>query len=641
MTSTTVVDWCKAEEIAYVKAIQPMAGAEFGFDVDVFGDVVVVGSPFESSCLGEGEGGTRCSKSGAVFVFRRDQDNGEYRQESFLKASNAGAFHRFGNAVAIHGRKIVVGALSEDSCDRDNPSDGNCGGSGSAYVFAYNETSKAWIEEDYLKADIIGNGDLFGRVVDIFDDKILVGAELEDSCSAANPNDNGCTDAGSAYVFLLNETSLLPERRRRTWHKWQQMAYLKASNVGSGDKLGAAVSLFGDVAVVGATGEDGCSDEVNSGKNDDSCGGAGAVYVYRYMVEVGQWLEEAYLKAFNSNGGDQFGWRVSISGNLIAVGAIGEASCSRGINEENDENDNACFFAGAVYIFKFVDGVGWQQEAYIKSSNGEIGDYFGFSVSLDGNSLIASALREDSCSQNKTDSNSCVNAGSAFVFYRKSSSSNSSLWRQEKYLKSSNVDGGDQFGFSCSLFEEGGMVVCGGHFEDSCSTDEMNNACFNAGAAYVFEAPVLGRQEEEGRWPTTNPEEEENEPKSRTTAVRKGGKNTRESLSSSSSSVIIIVIVVIVVIFFFIFIMIVLIVLIVYFNKTKKKGRQTKEGQSGHGHGSRSRSRHRSPRSPRPPVYGELSLMRAGKAEYGDVYAIGDLEDVGEGGVYALGEFGE
>ena len=58
----------------------------------------------------------------------------------------------------------------------------------------------------------------------------------------------------------------------------------------------------------------------------------------------------------------------------------------QGIN--GNQSDNSAFRSGAVYIFT-RSGTEWSQQAYIKASNAQTGDYFGESISLshDGNTL--------------------------------------------------------------------------------------------------------------------------------------------------------------------------------------------------------------------------------------------------------------
>lgn len=55
-------------------------------------------------------------------------------QQAYLKPSNAGAGDSFGNAIAISGDTIVVGAYTEKS-NGSGPTDDSASNAGAAYVF--------------------------------------------------------------------------------------------------------------------------------------------------------------------------------------------------------------------------------------------------------------------------------------------------------------------------------------------------------------------------------------------------------------------------------------------------------------------------------------------------------------------------
>ncbi|MGA6829210.1 FG-GAP repeat protein, partial [Nitrospira sp. NS4] len=74
---------------------------------------------------------------------------------------------------------------------------------------------------------------------------------------------------------------------------------------------------------------------------------AGAVYVFTRTAGV--WTQQAYVKASNSEADDFFGDSVALSGDTLAVGATGEASCADGIG--GDQAYNGCIRAGAVYVY--------------------------------------------------------------------------------------------------------------------------------------------------------------------------------------------------------------------------------------------------------------------------------------------------
>ena len=127
---------------------------------------------------------------------------------------------------------------------------------------------------------------------------------------------------------------------------------------------------------------------------------------------------EAYLKASNTGVGDLFGYSVSLSGDTLAVGAVGEASNTTGVNAS--QSDNSARGSGAVYIFT-RSGTTWSQQAYLKASNTGRGDTFGHSVSLLGDTLTVGASYESSSATGVNGSqsdNSARESGAVYVFTR-------------------------------------------------------------------------------------------------------------------------------------------------------------------------------------------------------------------------------
>jgi hypothetical protein len=95
--------------------------------------------------------------------------------------------------------------------------------------------------------------------------------------------------------------------------------------------------------------------------------------------------QQAYIKASNTGGpstgevgwGDGFGWSVAISGDTMVIGAPDEDSNATGVN--GNQTNNSARDSGAAYVF-VRDGTNWIQQAYLKASNTEAMDVFGFSV---------------------------------------------------------------------------------------------------------------------------------------------------------------------------------------------------------------------------------------------------------------------
>lgn len=65
--------------------------------------------------------------------------------------------------------------------------------------------------------------------------------------------------------------------------EWTQPAYLKASNTGTGDELGASVAVSGDTIVIAAAHEDSGARGIDGEQINDDAADSGAVYVFRLM----------------------------------------------------------------------------------------------------------------------------------------------------------------------------------------------------------------------------------------------------------------------------------------------------------------------------------------------------------------------
>jgi hypothetical protein len=261
----------------------------------------------------------------------------------------------------------------------------------------------------------------------------------------------------------------------------KQQAYLKASNTGAGDWFGTNIAVDGDTLVVGARFEDSAATGINGNQADNSAPDSGAVYVFTRTDGV--WSQEAYVKASNTEAGDEFGSWVAVDGDTLVVGAPLEDSAATGIN--GNQADNSAPDSGAVYVFTRTDGA-WSQQAYLKASNTEAGDWFGATVAVDGDTLVVGARFEDSAATgingNQAD-NSAPDSGAVYVFTR-----TDGVWSQEAYVKASNTEAGDEFGFWVDLAAN--TLAVGARFEDSAATgingSQANNSAPDSGAVYVF-----------------------------------------------------------------------------------------------------------------------------------------------------------
>ena len=210
---------------------------------------------------------------------------------------------------------------------------------------------------------------------------------------------------------------------------WSQQQKLTASNPSADDHFGYAVALEGNTAVIGAPQDD----------------GYGSAFVFGY--DGSSWGQPITLTADDAAMGDYFGRAVALDGDTAVIGA--------------PRYDTDVTGSGAAYVF-VRDGGGWSQQAKLTTNDAVVGDNFGWSVALDGDTAVIGAPQYDN-DNNKS--------GSAYVFVR-----NGTSWSQQAKLAATDVAAGDQFGWSVALAGDTAVIGAPQH-------DDNGHA---AGAAYVF-----------------------------------------------------------------------------------------------------------------------------------------------------------
>lgn len=272
--------------------------------------------------------------AGAAYIFERDA-SGAWAQLQKLTADDASENRQFGRSVALNGDVALVGNRAE-----------------AAYFFE-RESSGDWAQVAKVNAHDLGDKNYFGRAVALGDDLALIGA------SGAYLDPTG--DAGAAYIF-----------ERDTSGAWTEIQKFGADDAAEDDAFGTAVSLSGDVALIGASGAEG------------SVANSGAAYVFERDAND-EWTQAQKLSAGDGADGDLFGISVVLSGDLALVGSGAEAA----------------------YLFE-RDGSGtWSQAQKFAADDATDGDMFGNAVSLSGVRALIGAYYDDDSGEK---------SGSAYLF---------------------------------------------------------------------------------------------------------------------------------------------------------------------------------------------------------------------------------
>ncbi|HPF39670.1 MAG TPA: hypothetical protein P5081_09660 [Phycisphaerae bacterium] len=393
-----------------------------------------------------------------------------FAREAYIKPADAAMSMQFGISVAVEGRTLVGGAIF-------------AGIRGGAYVFERNDLNE-WVQRAFLQSPnpAVGNG---GAAVAISGDTIAVsGRSLSNSYITIFARDamgqwffqaelplpalDGRVIALSGDTLAYTANGQINVYVRDEMGDWNpQQAFRHPAATGG---FGNALDIEGDTIVVG----DAYFPHTN----------AGVAYVYARDAN-GVWSPQATLAASNAGMGDAFGGSVAISHGVIAVGAQGESSGATGVN--GDQADNSVELAGAVYVF-VPDGMGqWTQHAYIKPSNPGVADLFGAAIDLSGDIMVVGAYQEDGGATGVNGNpfeNSIMDSGAAYVFVRDSQGE----WSQQAYLKASNPDADDWFGFRLGI--SGNTIVATSFMEDGGSIGvnglQNDNSASNAGAVYTY-----------------------------------------------------------------------------------------------------------------------------------------------------------
>ncbi|MBK8169720.1 MAG: hypothetical protein IPK60_05190 [Sandaracinaceae bacterium] len=452
------------------------------------GNTMVVGAPGEASNatgVGGDQTNNSITNSGAVYVFSRSA--GIWSQEAYIKASNPGMGDYFGAFLSFSadGNTLAVGDWYEDSASagiNGNQADNSSMDAGAAFIFT--RSGSIWSQQAYIKSSNPGalDGFSFGLWLSGDGDTLAVGAQSEDSSATGvngNELDNSLFNAGAVYIFV------------RSAGVWSQQAYLKAAVSGTPDVFGHAVALShdGNTLGVSAYNEAGAATGINGDQTSNAAAGSGAAYIFTRAASV--WSQQAYIKASNTGASDRFALSIALSadGDTFAAGAYLEDSNATGIG--GDGTNNLAADSGAEYVFTRSAGV-WSQQAYIKASNAEAGDYFGYATALsaDGNTLLVNAFREASAATGlfgDQSSNAATLSGAVYAFTRAGAA-----WTQQAYIKASNTNASDALGGSCgiAISGDGRTIAIGATGEASNATgiggDQTNDAAAGSGAVYVY-----------------------------------------------------------------------------------------------------------------------------------------------------------
>ncbi len=399
---------------------------DLGDSVAISGNTIVVGAPSET--VGSN------MRQGAVYVFVKPASGwaATTKPTAALTANDGAGLDNLGFSVAISGNTIVAGAPYHGLV--------STAGQGAAYVFV--KPAGGWVSSGNQTSELTASDgaahDQLGWSVAISGNTVVVGA-LEHT-------EDLSIHQGAVYVFVKPASG---------WPSvvGNQTAELTMNDGVPNDNLGYSVAISGDTVVAGAPYH-----------TEDFSTHQGAAYVF--VMPAGGWPsvvgnQTAELTMNDGVANDNLGWSVAISGNTVVAGAP-------------THKVGTSLYQGAAYVFVMPTG-GWpsvvgNQTTELTASDGAVDDYFGWSVAISGNTIVAGAP------YHRVGNN--ADQGAAYVFVMPAGGWGPSE-AQTAEPTASDGAASDYLGFSVAISRN--SIVAGA----------PDHAHF-VGAAYVFTRPSPG-----------------------------------------------------------------------------------------------------------------------------------------------------
>jgi FG-GAP repeat len=325
-------NWMDMTPVALLFSGDGAVGDNFGSTLAISGDTIVVGAPYHD---------ISGDYKGAAYIFAKPAGgwNGKLSHTAKLSFVTGTAGDHFGDAVAIDGNTVIIGAPDENS-------------QGATHLFA-KPAGQAWTDTSSptvrLVASDVTADDRFGDSVSISNNTVVVGAPRHDT--------NGNGNQGAAYVFVEPAVGW-----ENIWTDIPETAKLSISNGYDDDTLGESVAISGDTIVTGAPWHQ----------------NQGAAFIFHKPGT--SWTDmttaTAKLTPSDSYPQQQFGYSVAIAANTVI--------CSTWA--DNTEQ-------GAAYLFKKT-GAAWtdsQESEKLIADDAQDSDWLGAAIATDGKTVIAGA----------------------------------------------------------------------------------------------------------------------------------------------------------------------------------------------------------------------------------------------------------
>jgi len=282
------------------------------YDLDLagHGEFLVLGDPGNS---------TDGPATGTAYLYEMSDDQWTFVRR--LMPPSPQAWDSFGASVANSESFIAVGATGDDTIGSD---------AGAVHIYMHNQFG--WVYEDTLYPTGSAANSRFGWDVALADDRLLVGAPLDNS---------GGQGIGAVYSY------------RRVNGIWTMLEKRKSPSGTATGFFGGVIEINNDVVAIS---------DVRAPGHAPS---AGAVYLFQFGETTMTW--EEVLIANDGGSGDGFGAAIAIDGDRILIGAPNADTSGTG--------------SGRVYVFESTPAGSWTLSDTFTDETGTMGWGFGRSIS--------------------------------------------------------------------------------------------------------------------------------------------------------------------------------------------------------------------------------------------------------------------
>jgi hypothetical protein len=157
-------------------------GDQFGYSVDIDGDRVIVGAPWEDEDV---DGLNNLYNAGSAYIFTTSDGGDSWSSGFKVVSENRVSNNYFGDKVAISGDQIAVASYKGDS-------------HGNVTLYSTSDDGTSWDFNSVVAANVPLSNDYFGGSLCMFGNSLMVGAINEDE------NENNLvtiSNSGSVYFF--------------------------------------------------------------------------------------------------------------------------------------------------------------------------------------------------------------------------------------------------------------------------------------------------------------------------------------------------------------------------------------------------------------------------------------------------------